>query len=254
MLRALSEAGLRPDLIVGASAGALNGAIVARDLAQSTAVLDAVWDDLDRQSLIHASLMGRAINLTRRGRMFSDGGLQTLFDTYLDDTDTGCLDVPFAAVATDLEAGVAVTISRGPLRTALLASSAIPGVFPLVEIDGRRLCDGGVVANVPVRQAIDLAAASIVVLDCGPDPYPLPSKPALKDLLGASMVVSMRRQVEADLEFARQRVPVLRLPGQPERRIGTFDFSQTDSLVRHAYESAREHLDQTWLSAQTLSA
>ena len=63
------------------------------------------------------------------------------------------LPLRFSAVATDLDTGESVTISTGPLRNAVRASGAIPGVLPAVEIDGRQLVDGGVVAETPVREA-----------------------------------------------------------------------------------------------------
>ena len=77
------------------------------------------------------------------------------------------LAVPFAAVATDMADGQATLLRDGPLRPALLASAAIPAVFPWVEIGGRRYVDGGVASNVPVREACVMGAASLVVLDCG---------------------------------------------------------------------------------------
>jgi NTE family protein len=128
--------------------------------------------------------------------------------------------VPLGVVTTDLATAAPFLITAGPLLPAPLASAAIPAVYPPVGYDGRRLCDGGVAANVPMRQALAMGARSLVVLDTA-FPGHLPPPP----------------QTAAD-------APVLYLPGPSLRRISPLDFTRTDALIKEAYSVARGFLEQ----------
>lgn len=133
-------------------------------------------------------------------------------------------------------------LDTGPLAEALLATCAIPGVFLVVERDGRPLADGAYVANVPVRQAIELGAASLVVFDGRPR---LASRGELKDVrnsMTAAFAASLQRQYVNDIHYARDLVPVLCLPGQPAGHIKGFDFANAGTTVQDARQAARNHL------------
>lgn len=142
-------------------------------------------------------------------------------------------------MATDLDRGEVVLLREGALVDAVLASAAIPGVFPPVGICGRRLCDGGVVANVPILQAFDLKPASIVVLDCiGLVPSTMDSLP---DILLRAFSISCHYQPMLDAPLAARRVPVVYLP-TPTITGSLLDFDLTAQLMENAYESSRAFL------------
>ncbi len=144
MLRALTEQRSRPDLVIGTSAGAINAVAFAADpTAAGVAELEALWLSLHRRDLAK---------------------LQALFNSHFADRRLEDVQVPAHVVTTDQASGAAHVISAGPVVEALLASAAIPGLFPPVTIDGRRLVDGALAANTPVRQAVDLGATDIYVL------------------------------------------------------------------------------------------
>jgi NTE family protein len=130
----------------------------------------------------------------------------------LPDVTVESLRLPFAVVATDFDAGRPVTLTRGPVRLLAAASSAVPGVVPPYAVDGRALVDGGVVADVPVRQARELADRPVVAVDTGdlPPPDEAPERMTVpRALMRASIMThqALREELvkEADL-IVRPRV------------------------------------------------
>jgi len=175
MLQALQEAGVRPRRIAGTSAGAVVGAMYlaygsveairerwkAAFDQELIPTIEAFSRDDDKGAQEHFLLQAArrirdrvVISLAINRSTVLDGEvLEQALDFLL--PDVGIEDLPgvFVAVATDLETGDEVRLASGHLRTAVLASSSIPGLVPPVEIDGRLLVDGGVVAEVPVAAA-----------------------------------------------------------------------------------------------------
>lgn len=161
MLRALTEAGIRPDLLVGSSAGAINAvAFAAGPNISELARLETMWLGLHRRHVAPMSLRTLLAAVTGRGNgLFPDTGLRRQLRAFLPVHDLSEVSIPVHVVATDLESGSAVVLSTGDAVTALLASSAFPGLYPPVSIGGRHLIDGGVAADVPVLQAEALGAS-----------------------------------------------------------------------------------------------
>ena len=138
MLRALLEAGIVPDLVVGTSVGAVNGAVVA---AEPTGVavdrLAALWRDLDSSGLFAGSLLGQLRTLARtRTSLHSEEPLRALLDEHLPVRTFGELVVPFQCVAASVERAAEHWFSAGSLTDAVLASCAVPGLLPPAR--GRR--------------------------------------------------------------------------------------------------------------------
>ena len=149
MLRALFERDIVPDVVIGTSAGALNGAAIsyAPNLT-GVAQLAAVWEQLRSDHVFPGGKIHRAWNVVRRGtHLFESVGLEALIHHSSPARSFSDLEIPLRVIATDLDSGEEVVLVRGPLKPALLASTALPGVFPIVHHDGRRLVDGGVVAT-----------------------------------------------------------------------------------------------------------
>jgi NTE family protein len=170
MLEALYECGISPDPIVGTSVGAVNGAfIAARPQAVATArELGQVWRELRRGQIFPTNPLSGALGfLGARNHLVPVSGLRRLIRKHavverLEDTQ-----VPLHVIATDVLRGEEMRLSKGPLVEAVMASAAIPGVFPTVEWDGHQLIDGGVSNNVPLSHALELGAERICVLPTG---------------------------------------------------------------------------------------
>src|SRR5690242_17576547 len=146
MLRALLERGIRPDLVLGASVGALNGAAVAAD-PSTTAVdlLEDIWANLGQDPVFDRLPFAGAANLVRtRTSLSSNRQIRELIARLpVDRIDQ--LQVPFQCVAASIERAAEHWFTSGPLEEAILASCAVPGLLPAVEIDGEHFIDGGIV-------------------------------------------------------------------------------------------------------------
>jgi NTE family protein len=166
-VKALIESGVAPDLFVGTSVGALNAAFLAFDpTTKGVARLEDVWRNLGTADLFAARWrLSWTRFLTRGNKVFENSGIRRLIETRLGDVSFEDARVPFAVVATELETGAEHILMSGSVSDALLASTAMPGVFPPIEIAGKLLIDGGVCNNVPVTPAIDLGATSAYVID-----------------------------------------------------------------------------------------
>lgn len=243
MLRATEEAGLEPDMVVGTSVGALNGAVLARRPAGAVASLIDIWSGLQASDVFTDGFVTKLRNLVRSRRyLYSGRGLRQLVATHLGQATFDDMALPFAVVATDVLGGHEVVMRHGSVAEAVTASAAIPGILPNVVVHGQLLMDGGVVANAPVHAALHLGAASIVLFDAGYACHlPEPPRHIAARLLHA-MSVMLRGQVARDVDVAAGRVPVVALPPLCPMRISPLDFSHSASLIDEGYETSRRFL------------
>jgi len=246
MLQALFERHIRPDLIVGVSAGALNGAFVAaRPQGPATAAeLAEIWIDLHRGKVFPLNpLTGLFGFAGLRGHMVPDSGLRALIGRHLTTERLEDLRVPLHVVATDVLTGLEVRLSEGPLPAAILASTAIPGVLPSVDWQGRALMDGGVANNTPISHAIELGARRVYVLATG-QTCELEAAPrgALGMVLHATNLLVHRRLAD-DITRYRDAAELIVLPPPCPVRVQPMDFSQAESLIAQALQESRRFLD-----------
>ncbi|WP_432492056.1 patatin-like phospholipase family protein [Kineococcus gypseus] len=196
-----------------------------------------MWEDLTRESVFPGSLVGALLRLRRsRTHALSPKALEALVLSTLDTDAFEGLDTPLAVVALDLLSGDERVLDSGPLVPALLASAAIPGVFPSVHVDGRDLVDGGLVAHVPVGQAAARGAGSLVLLDTTV-PAPAAAGPAsIGDVLARVALIQFRAQLRAALPAVAARIPVVCLPAPGARRVDPLSFDESAELTRDAHE------------------
>ncbi len=159
VLHVLEDAKIPVELIVGTSVGSLVGALYAD--GHNARELALMSRDLDRRDFFDFGLAPALFGtgLARGAR------LERWVRDRLHAKEIEHLAIPFAAVATDLDDGNVVVLARGDVARAVRASSAIPGVFEPVQLDGRLLVDGGVVANLPVKVARHLGADVVIAVD-----------------------------------------------------------------------------------------
>lgn len=182
MLRALLERGVVPDVIVGSSVGALNGLAVAAEPApMAVARLAETWTKLSARQIFSTSIAGQVSNLVRHGTHLHDNsGLRRLLeDAGAKGVNIEDLAVRFQCVAASIERAGAHWFDSGPVVDAVLASCAVPGLLPAVEIGGEHFIDGGLVASVPLGRAVDLGATRLFVLHVGrlERPLEVPRRP-----------------------------------------------------------------------------
>jgi NTE family protein len=180
MLRALADAGVRPDLVVGTSIGALNGVIVAADPVGGASRLSRMWQGEELRLAFSERLWGRAVRLVRSGtHLHSMEPMGRLLASVLPGPLFSDLSLPFHCVAASIEGASARWFSSGPVVPAVMASCAVPGLLPPVEIDGVHYFDGGLVDSIPVGQAVALGASVVYVLQVGriESPLAVPRRP-----------------------------------------------------------------------------
>ena len=157
VLKVLEENGIKPDLIVGTSMGAVVGGLYAS--GKSIEQLTSVSNKFTRRKLMDFNLF----NAFFSSGILSGKKLKNLLVEQLGDIEHSDLQIPFVATATNIENGKLVELKQGKVADSILASSAIPGVFPLVEYNGQTLCDGGLLDNVPEDIARKMAKKYIVL-------------------------------------------------------------------------------------------
>ena len=243
MLRALFEHGIVPDVVIGTSAGALNGAAIcyAPNLT-GVAQLAAVWEQLRSDHVFPGGRIHRAWNVVRRGtHLFESTGLEAVIHHSTPARSFSDLEIPLRVIATDLDTGEEVVLARGPLKPALLASTALPGVFPIVHHDGRRLVDGGVVDNVPLSHALAGPVDRVFVLNVSSGAAERTERSPL-DVVMTSFSHARSQRFELELQHVPPSVEVIVLP-RPRDPRDLFDFSGARELIDAAYEVASEALD-----------
>ena len=182
MLRALLEAGVVPDLVVGTSVGALNGAFLAADpTVDATRRLADLWRRLSKQGGVFAGSLGERLGTAVRSRthLHRTDPLRDLLEENLPARRFEDLRVPFSCVAASIERAAEHWFTEGPLVPAVLASAAVPGLLAPVRIGEEHFLDGGLVNSIPISRAVELGAGTIWVLQVGrvSQPLAVPTRP-----------------------------------------------------------------------------
>ncbi len=251
MLRALLERGVRPDLVVGTSVGALHGALLAEDVDGAVERLDWLWRGMDRRALFGGRIT-LAKSLVRTRTMSDHRRLDALIRAHLHAERFEDLDLPFAAVVTDALSGEPDLVQNGAVRPALLASAAVPGIFPPVEIEGRLYIDGGVSANVPIRQAISFGAASVIALDATPVAFSSSRPRSFSGGLIHSMSLMLRNQRSNAVEELAHRYRIAVMPSPTPPDLGSFNFDRTDELLQSSHAASSAVLDEWSVNSDRL--
>lgn len=252
-LRALLEAGLTPDLVVGCSVGALNGAFFAVDpTLERVGELEQVWRTLGRRDVFGSSrtFAGQVLQLAvRRGdHLCQPYALQALVRRWVPLDDLGHTAVPCHVVTTDLHSGQPCWWSSGDPVGILTASACLPAVFPPVPLAGSLHVDGGVTRPVPVDHALALGAARTWVLDVsGGSPRRESPLNALDVLLRSFAISRSHLDVESAPRRPDQRV--VRLPRLEGGPTDLRDFRQTARLLEAGYAAGRAVVDAEQLAA-----
>jgi NTE family protein len=249
MLRALLEDGIRPDLVLGTSVGAVNGVFVAADPgAVAVERLAQLWASLSRSGVFAGSVFSRAASLARHGtHLHSAEPLRALLRANLPVSRIEELTVPFQCVAASIERARAHWFTSGPIADAVTASCAVPGLLPAAAVDGEHFFDGGLVDSIPVGRAMQLGAREIYVLHVGRVERSLrPPRWPWEVALVAFEIARRHRFVEAMSTLSDQhRVHVLPAgdPRTPLVRVRYGDTRGVGERIAAAYAASRRFLD-----------
>ncbi len=222
VLQVFEEVGIRPDLVVGVSAGSVVGGLYCAGLSP-----------FELQKVAKEMNWNRLGRLTRPGLGFFDiSRMEQVIDELTGGLTFEELKIPFAAVAVDIITGDLVTFRQGPLARGIRASCSLPGIFSPMVDGGRLLVDGGVLNNLPVGVARNMGADYTIAVDLLPPPIDSVDRPQnIFEMWSLSIYTIMRaRYIEAQI------ADVLI---QPDIAHTSFiDFGQTDLLVQKGREAA----------------
>jgi NTE family protein len=244
MLRALFERNIMPDLVVGTSIGAFNGAVLAADPADAVRALDHFWRSSKRADAFPLRGIKPFLHWRRTRQSFfpNDGLIRSINSVLGNFPNIEDLLLPFGAVAIDVERAIPVLFRRGGLESALLASAAIPGIFPPVLREGRLFYDGGLGNNVPMRDAIAMGAQSLVVLDTTSPTADLTAPDSLMDLFSYVTEVYARQMVLRDLAELTH-IPILYPPSPAPGTMSPLDLDHTEELLESSYHATASYLN-----------
>ena len=246
-LRALLDAGVRPDLFVGCSVGALNAAFLAMDPTPArVGELERAWRSLDRKDVfgpsrrMAAQVLQAAVR--REDHLYEPYALRSLVRRWIPIEDLADTAVPCHVVTTDLLSGRPCWWSAGDPVTVLSASACLPAIFPPVPLGGSVHVDGGVTCPVPVTRAVELGAARTWVVDVsGGSIGRRDERMNALDVLLLSFAISRSHLDRPDgPPSASQRV--VRLPKLDVGPVELRDFTQTARLIDAGHAAATEAL------------
>jgi NTE family protein len=251
MLKALVARGVKADFVVGASVGAINAAYFAGDpSAAGAARLEALWRGIRRRDVFPMAPVSSLLGLfSWRDYAVSPESLKSLLERHLPYRRLEEAQIPCHVVATNALGGGEVRFSSGPAAERLLASAAIPGVFPPVLIAGQYLLDGGIANNTPISTAFELGATRIIVLPTGFScALDRPPPGALAVALHALNLLIARQLVRDAEQFSRV-VELVIVPPLCPLGASSYDFSVTGTLIDRAADATTRWLDRNGLQA-----
>ncbi len=221
VLQVLEEQGIKPDLVVGTSAGSLVATLYAA--GKTPAELQSMAMTLDESSITDWVFPGRSL--------LKGEALARFIRTQTAGRQIEGMRLPLGIVAADLESGAPILFRRGDPGTAVRASSAVPAVFEPVRINGREYIDGGAVSPIPVRFARQMGADVVIAVDISAIPQGQPTKRAVDILLQTFNImghaISQHELAEADVVMRPK------LEG-----IGSADFSSRRLSILAGREAA----------------
>jgi NTE family protein len=229
VIQVLEENGIKPDMVVGTSAGSVVAAFYAS--GKTGAQLQWLADSMDESQLTDWT-----VPFMSRG-MLRGEALGRYINTQLNGAKIEDLKMPLGIVATDLQTGDGILFRRGDIATAVRASSAVPSVFEPVRIGNKDYVDGGLVSPVPVRYVRQMGADIVIAVDISSRPEDAKTNDMLKVLL---QTFSIMGKSISQLELAQADVVVR--PALPE--IGSTEFSARKKSIEAGRAAMKQAMPQ----------
>jgi NTE family protein len=239
MLHSLATHGIAADMVVGSSVGSLNGAYYAGNpTLEGIEHLEAIWRGLRRSDVFPVNWAAMLGFLLRRNFIVEPHGLRMVIENNLTYHNLEDAKIPIHIVATNILTGGTVVLSEGSAAQAIIASAAIPAVFPPVKFEDSYLVDGAVSSNTAVKVAVDQGARRLIVLPTGyacalsrpPAGAVASALHALTLLIARQMLSELKELDSSSIEYF-VLPPLCPLTGSP------YDFSQTGALIDRAIRS-----------------
>lgn len=245
-LRALFETGVTPDLVVGTSVGAMNATFLAfNPTPNGVHALETIWRQLDEHDLFPGGRFRAswARMFVRGNRIFENNGIRNLIRSRLGEALFEDAQIPLGVVATDLETGRERVFTSGELTEPVVASAAMPGVFPPVEIEGRSYMDGGVSNNVPIAPAVDMGAKTVYVFDSTSHTHQRRPLVRPMDYFFHAFTLARSQRLAIDRKIYAEKVHLVMLPpAELDFFVPFASMEHTERLIDVGYEQTKDFL------------
>ncbi|MBB5824549.1 patatin-like phospholipase family protein [Micromonospora carbonacea] len=249
MLRALFRADVRPDLVLGTSIGAVNGALVAADPTEAvTDRLVRLWASPEASEVYGDSVARQLRRFAARTHLHSPRPLRRLLEAELgEETTFADLRVPFRCCAAHIERAAEHWFDAGPLVPAVLASASVPGLLPPTEIGGQHFIDGGIVNSIPIGAAVEAGAREVFVLQVGRIERELTPPRRPWEIAQVAFEIARRHRFSREMAALPDGVRVHVLPtGGPGPREDSpwayRDMAAVGRRISRAYTASRRYL------------
>jgi NTE family protein len=251
MLRALLERDVRPDLVLGTSIGAFNGALVASQPEPAVIErLTELWASVG--SGREAGYGDRPLRTVRRAvkygtHLWSAEPLRQRLEDELGDLTFEELPVPFQVCAASIERAAEHWFSTGRVVDAVVASAAVPGLLPPAKVGDEHYLDGGIVNSVPLGRAVELGATRVFVLQVGRFDRPLTAPRRPWEVARVSFEIARRHRFVRELAELPDGVECHVLPARgtsarDDTLLGTRDFGGVQERIDATYDASRDYL------------
>ncbi len=244
MLQALFDAGIRPDVLVGTSIGAMNAAFLAADPSpERVKELRSVWSGVRSRDVFSMNPLRMGHAFFRRGSLFPPDRWRALVQKCVPYESIEDAAVPLRIVATDFEDGSPVVFDSGSVVDAVMASTCLPGIFPPSRIGEHLYLDGALSEQVPLKPAVDLEADTLYILAAS-HASPAPDTKSPRAILRHSLTILLFPRVRLDALALPDGCPDLKIVQIPSvgAQVALWDMSCLDELMDRAYEEAAEFL------------
>jgi len=247
LYRALVELGIRIDLAVGTSVGAINGAAIAAGVSPDA--LARLWKGLTRRNLF---ALNRQLfwKLIWADSLYDHRPLRRFLERVLPARRFEDLSIPLIVTGTDFETGQPVYWREGNLLDAIMASVAMPGLFPPQVLRGVQVVDGGITDNVPIDMAVAEGADTVIFMLCACCDQPARPVRGLLAILRRALSIAIDRKYHADIQRYAGQARLIALEPPIGLAIDLLDFSHTGELIEQGYASAVAALKQ-WTVSRT---
>ena len=239
-IKAALDAGFKPDLVIGTSVGALNGAWVAMYPDDTDGLID-IWRGLGDLRVLDTNPLRLARKLLRGPRAICQNTIVTrLIDDHVGEMTFEDTRVEFAVVATNLTRGRKHLFQSGSIGRAILASTAIPGVFEPYRIGSELFVDGCVTASVDIASALELGATEILAIELAPPFEHRPAKTAL-GVLAQSLGILCHASTDA-AEAIASRQAAVRVLRPDLSGLSPWRLTNREGLAEEYLEAARQEV------------
>lgn len=244
MLKALLEENIKPDVVVGTSIGAVNAAGIAADPSlEQVERMREMWCGVKAREIFPLNPVANCRALFREGALFSSHRWRQFLERRATYENIEEAAVPLRITATDYDEGRSVVFDSGPVLDAVMASTALPGIFPPCRLGARWYLDGAISDQLPLKVALDAGAHTIYVMAVGV-PSPPPDRRSPLAVLRHAVTILLFPRIRLDalsLSGQHDSVRIIQVPSV-KTQVSLWDMSRHDELISTAYDTTKEFL------------